>query len=84
MDYEEERERAEMDAKYEEQIQAEAMAMNEQQEYEYSLHVKEIKDYPLMVIINAIIEHQEKGQICPQTISDLKLILESIEVERRL
>ena len=67
---------------YEEQIDVGAMAEQEAEaQYEYE---KEIKDYPLKVIINAIIEQQEKGQISPQTISDLKLLLGSIEIERRL
>ncbi len=47
-------------------------------------HEKEVKDNPMRIIINALIEREEKGQLSPQTIEDLKMLLNAVEVSKEL
>ena len=74
-------------AKYEALLEDEEMAIQAQYENEAEAqmqHEEECKALPLKIIINAIIEQQEKGQISPQTIEDLKILLRNIEVIEKL
>lgn len=71
------RHEAGLDAEYyAKQQEGEAMAKHE--------HEEEVKNNPLKIIINAIIEQQERGQINPQTMDDLKTLLNNIEVIKAL
>ena len=47
-------------------------------------HDEEVKSNPLRIIIEAIIEHEEGGQLCPQTREDLQLLLTGMEVTEKL
>lgn len=76
----------EMDEKahYEAQLEAEGYA-REESEWEAQMeHEKEVIDSPLKTIIEAIIEREEKGQLCPQTITDLKVLLNAVNVAKEI
>lgn len=68
---------------YEAQLEAEENARQAAEEGEWMAQMKhdeEIRGFPLKVIIMAIIEKEERGQLSPQTIRDLKILLSDIEL----
>ena len=74
-------------AEYEAEQIAEArerMKKEEQENEAIYEHEKDVKENPLNIIVSAIIEREEKGQLCPQTMDDLKLLLTTMEVIGRL
>ena len=74
-------------AEYKAEMIAEAREKMEIEEAESQAeleHDEEVKSNPLRIIIEAIIEREEKGQLCPQTREDLKLLLTGMEVAEKL
>ena len=74
-------------ADYEAQLEAEVYAEQAMQEAEWEAqmqHAEEVKNNPLRIIVSAIIEQQEQGQLSLQTMKDLKMLLNADKVAKEL
>lgn len=76
-------EKEEYKAELIEEVRAKAQAEEQEDEAEFQ-HEEDVKHNPMKIIIESIIEQQEKGQLSPQTMDDLKLLLDAYEVSERL
>ena len=79
--YQEEKEEYQAEMIAEARVEAQAEEQEAEAQYE---HEKEVQENPLRIIIEAIIEREEKGQLSPQTMGDLKLLLNAYNVSERL